>query len=118
MALHGRPTYAVDQPITTPALVISLGDDTLSPVGAVDDLAHRLFSCTSVARWHHTRDQVSQGSANDHIGWVHPGRGGRPHPWWHDAARSWAVVGTCTIHLKETPCRPFSAPAGRSPTSS
>ncbi|MFI2645749.1 alpha/beta fold hydrolase [Streptomyces sp. NPDC018610] len=70
MVLSGRPPYAADQPITTPAPVISLGNDTLSPLKAVDDLAHRLFSPTSVTRWHHTGDQVPPGSTNDHIGWV------------------------------------------------
>ncbi|SFF91721.1 hypothetical protein SAMN05216251_13727 [Actinacidiphila alni] len=36
MVLIGRPPYAVDQPITTPALVISLDDDALSPATVVD----------------------------------------------------------------------------------
>jgi hypothetical protein len=80
----------------------------LSPVGAVDDLAHRLFSSTSVTRWHHTSDQVPEASTNDHIGWV------RTPATLVDRA----VVATRTIHLKETQCRPFSAPADRSPTSS
>lgn len=90
MVLTGRPPYAVDQPITTPALVISLGNDTLSPVAAVDDLAHRLFSSLSATRRHYTSDQAPKGSTNDHIGWVRT-----PTPvvdrivtWWHDTPRS------------------------------
>ncbi|OQR63564.1 hydrolase [Streptomyces maremycinicus] len=90
MVLTGRPPYAVDQPITTPALVISLSDDTLSPVGAVDDLAHRLFSSASVTRWHHTSDQVPEGSTNDHIGWVRTPATvvDRIVTWWHGTPRS------------------------------
>ncbi|BET52827.1 hypothetical protein RGQ21_78090 [Kitasatospora aureofaciens] len=63
-----RPSPA-HRPITTPALVISLDNDTFPPVGAVDDLA-RLFSFTSVTRWHHTSHQVPPDSTNDHIGRV------------------------------------------------
>ncbi|MGV9590209.1 hypothetical protein [Streptomyces tendae] len=44
-------------------------NDTFPPVGAVDDLA-RLFSFTSVTRWHHTSHQVPPDSTNDHIGRV------------------------------------------------
>ncbi|MFI9773023.1 hypothetical protein ACIHJG_40370 [Streptomyces sp. NPDC052415] len=90
MVLTGQPPYAVDQPITTPALAISLGGDTLSPVSAVADLADRLFSSTSVTRWHYNTDQVPEASTNDHIGWVRT-----PATvvdcivtWWCDAARS------------------------------
>ncbi|MGW1737364.1 alpha/beta fold hydrolase [Nocardia sp. NPDC001965] len=90
MVLTGRPPYAIEQPITTPALVISLGDDALSPVGAVDDLTRRLFASTSVTRWHHTSDQVPPGSTNDHIGWVRTPATvvNRIVMWWHDAARN------------------------------
>ncbi|MGW6330826.1 hypothetical protein [Nocardia rhamnosiphila] len=90
MVLTGRPPYAIEQPITTPALVISLGDDALSPVGAVDDLTKRLFASTSVTRWHHTSDQVAPGATNDHIGWVRiPATVvDRIVMWWHDAARN------------------------------
>ncbi|MEB8338104.1 alpha/beta fold hydrolase [Streptomyces endophyticus] len=90
MVLTGRPPYAADQPITTPALVISLGDDALSPLKAVDDLAHRLFSSTSVTRWHHTSDQVPEGATHDHVGWVRTPATvvDRIVTWWHDAARS------------------------------
>ncbi|MFD7392939.1 hypothetical protein ACFV46_31160 [Streptomyces sp. NPDC059852] len=119
MVLTGRPPYAVDQPINTPTLVISLGNDALSPLKAVDDVA-RLFSPASVTRWHHTSDQVPEGSTNDHIGWVRTPATVVDHivTWWHGTPRSRAAALTHTIHLKETPCRPFSAPADRSPTSS
>ncbi|MGW3313527.1 alpha/beta fold hydrolase [Streptomyces sp. NPDC001073] len=89
MALTGRPPYAADQPITTPALVISLGNDTLSPLKAVDDLA-RLFSSASVTRWHHSSDQVPEGSTNDHISWVRTPATVVDHivSWWHGTPRS------------------------------
>ncbi|MGV9292953.1 alpha/beta fold hydrolase [Amycolatopsis sp. NPDC003676] len=89
MVLTGRPPYEIKQPITTPALVISLGDDKLSPVSAVDDLAKRLFAPASVTRWHHTGDQAPPGSTNDHVGWVRTPAEvvDRIVLWWHDAAR-------------------------------
>ncbi|WP_051166099.1 alpha/beta fold hydrolase [Amycolatopsis orientalis] len=89
MVLTGRPPYPVEQPITTPSLVISLGEDRLSPVGAVDDLAERLFAPDSVTRWHYPRDQAPPGATNDHIGWVRTPAAvvDRIVRWWPGAAR-------------------------------
>ncbi|MBM7515710.1 serine aminopeptidase domain-containing protein [Nocardioides nitrophenolicus] len=90
MVLTGRPPYAIDRPITTPALVVSLGDDALSPLGAVDALADRLFAPAAVTRWHHTADQLPPGTSNDHIGWVRTPATvvDRIVTWWHDTAPS------------------------------
>ncbi|WP_097275856.1 hypothetical protein [Streptomyces sp. TLI_55] len=90
MVLTGRPPYVVDQEITTPALAISLGDATFSPVGAVDDLVRRLFWSTSVTRRRHTGDQVPEGSTRDHIGWVHTPVTvvDRIVTWWHGTPRN------------------------------
>lgn len=83
-----RPSSA-HRPVTTPALVISLDNDTFLPVGAVDDLA-RLFSFTSVTRWHHTSHQVPPDSTNDHIGRVRTPATvvDRTVTWWHGTPRN------------------------------
>lgn len=69
MVLTGRPPFATGAPIRTPAVIVSLDDDGLSPKPAVDDLAG-LFAPDAVTRWHYTADEVPLGSSNDHIAWV------------------------------------------------
>lgn len=70
MVLTGRPPFPVVAAIRTPALVVSLDHDRLSPVRAVDDLGMRLFAPDAVTRWHFADDQVPDGASNDHISWV------------------------------------------------
>ncbi|MEJ9080410.1 alpha/beta fold hydrolase [Gordonia malaquae] len=70
MVLTGTPPFDVPRQIDTPALVISLDHDRLSPTTAVDDLAGRLFTPTAVTRWHYRDQDVPDGASNDHINWV------------------------------------------------
>jgi predicted alpha/beta hydrolase len=70
MVLTGRPPFPVGRPIRTPSLIVSLGDDRLSPKPAVEDFAERLFAPQAVTRWHYSRDEVPVGESNDHIAWV------------------------------------------------
>ncbi|MGV9892978.1 hypothetical protein [Streptomyces tendae] len=87
MGPHGahRPTAVRGGPADHhTGLVITLDNDTFPPVGAVDDLA-RLFSFTSVTRWHHASHQVPPDSTNDHIGRVRTPATvvDRTVTWWH-----------------------------------
>ncbi len=86
MVLTGRSPFRIDQPIRTRALVVSLGDDSLSPKLAVDDLTRRLFAPEAVTRWHYATDQVAAGESNDHVGWVRTPRAvvDRTIAWWSD----------------------------------
>lgn len=70
MVISGRPPYPVDVPIQTPSLIVSLGGDELSPVGAVDAFAERLFAPQSRTRWEYADSDVPEGASNDHIAWV------------------------------------------------
>ncbi|WP_312870859.1 alpha/beta fold hydrolase [Gordonia asplenii] len=69
MVLTGRAPFATAAPISTPSLIVSLGDDRMSPAGAVDHLA-ALFDSSSSTRWHYGGDEVPDGASNDHVGWV------------------------------------------------
>ncbi|GEE03027.1 hypothetical protein nbrc107696_34730 [Gordonia spumicola] len=70
MVRSGRPPFPVAGPVDTPALMISLDGDDLSPSAAVDDLAERFFAARSVTRWHYLDRDVPDGASNDHIAWV------------------------------------------------
>ncbi len=70
MVLTGRPPFPVEKAIDTPAFVISLDHDQLSPAPAIDDLVARLFSPSAVTRWHYRDQDVPSGASNDHIDWV------------------------------------------------
>ena len=84
MVLSGNPPFPADRPIETPALIVSLDGDTLSPESAVDDLAARLFDPAAVTRWHCTDDDLSAGASNDHIAWVRTPEHvvSRTQSWW------------------------------------
>lgn len=70
MVLSGRPAFPVEDSIRTPALVVSLEGDSLSPEGAVEAFGRDLFDATSLTRWHYTDREVPDGASNDHIDWV------------------------------------------------
>lgn len=75
MVLTGRPPFPVEAPITTPSLVVSLENDTLSPYGAVEAFGQRLFDGETLTRWHYRNAEVPEGESNDHIAWVrNPGK--------------------------------------------
>ena len=69
LVLTGRAPFPTNAPISTPSLIVSLGDDRMSPMRAVDHLA-ALFHSASATRSHYTGDEVPDGASNDHIGWV------------------------------------------------
>jgi predicted alpha/beta hydrolase len=94
MVLTGRPPFPVDRQIDTPALIVSLDEDGLSPRRAVDDLA-ALFEPGAIARWHYTTDEVPPGASNDHITWVRT-----PEPvvdrvvsWWEQVRAGTVAAG-------------------------
>lgn len=70
MVLTGRPPFAKEEPISSPALVISLDGDELSPLAAVEDFSRQLFNPKTVTRWHYHDDEVPTGASNDHITWA------------------------------------------------
>ncbi|MFG2821648.1 alpha/beta fold hydrolase [Kitasatospora sp. NPDC048365] len=88
MVLTRQMPFRTDRMITTPALIVSLDNDQLSPLAAVDDFTGHLFHPSAVARWHYRDDQVPPGASNDHIAWVRtPGTVvHRILAWWADAS--------------------------------
>lgn len=87
MVRTGQPPFLVEQPSTTPALIISLGDDQLAPKNSVDHYASRFFTPDAVTRWHYTSDEVPEGQSNDHITWVRTPQRVVDHAisWWSKA---------------------------------
>lgn len=86
MVLTGRTPYPAPEAIATPALVISLEDDALSPRRAIDAFARDLFAPGQVTRWDYRTADVPAGASNDHIRWVrHPGPVvDRVVDWWQE----------------------------------
>lgn len=75
MVITGEPPFPADDPIRTPAFIVSLQGDTLAPASSVNHFSTRLFHPDAVTRWHYLRDEVTPGASNDHITWV---RGSAP----------------------------------------
>lgn len=75
MVRTGEPPFPADEPIRTPALIVSLEGDSLAPASSVDRFSRRLFHPEAITRWHYLHDEVTEGASNDHITWV---RGSAP----------------------------------------
>ncbi|MDO5503177.1 MAG: alpha/beta hydrolase [Actinomycetia bacterium] len=65
----GELPFPAGDPITTPALLISLDGDQLGPAAGVDGLAG-LYDPSSRTRWHYADSEVPEGASNDHVTWV------------------------------------------------
>lgn len=66
----GRPPFAADRRVETPALVVHLQGDAYAVSAANKRFVEQFLDPGAVTRWVYTRDLAPEGGTTDHVQWV------------------------------------------------